>query len=85
MLDPVMPAALTGLRARVPLAGRELEIEYRLGLQGVGVTELRLNGEPLVFTRADNPYRIGAAEVAMSELVVRLSADGPNILVVQTS
>ena len=85
MLDPVMPPALRGLHARVPLAGCEVEIEYRLGLQGVGVTGVSLNGKPLVFTRAHNPYRIGAAELAMGDIVARLSATGPNVLVVQTS
>ncbi|CAN5228829.1 hypothetical protein BH11PSE10_BH11PSE10_00500 [soil metagenome] len=84
ILDPVMPCALSGLRARVPLAGCELEIEYRLGTQGVGVTGVSLNGAPLVFTRGHNPYRVGAAVVAMSELLGRLSADGANELVVQT-
>ena len=79
-----MPPALSGLRARVPLAGYELEIEYRLGERGVGVTGLGLNGEPLNFTRGHNPYRVGAAVVAMSELAGRLSAEGGNVLVVQT-
>jgi len=85
MLDPVIPPALSGLRARVPLGGQEVEIEYRLGAQGVGVTELRLNGDLLPFTRAHNPYRVGAAQVTMNEIVARLSADGANVLVVQTS
>ena len=85
MLDPVMPPALSGLRARVPLGGQEVEIEYQLGATGVGVSALRLNGEPLSFTRGHNPYRMGAALVSMSEVVGRLSAHGANVLVVQTA
>ena len=84
-LDPVMPSALSGLRAQVPLAGCAVEIEYRLGAQGVGVTALSLNGEPLAFRPGHNPYRVGAAEVAMSEIALRLSADRTNLLVVQTA
>jgi len=84
MLDPVMPPALSGLRARLPLGGQEVEIEYRLGAKGVGVTALSMNGASLTFTRGHNPYRVGAACVAMGELVGRLSADGANVLVVQT-
>ena len=84
MLDPVMPAALSGLRARLPLGDLKVEIEYRLGPKGYGVTALSLNGEPLTFTHGHNPYRVGAAVVAMSELAARLSAEGGNVLVVQT-
>ena len=84
MFDPVMPPALSGLRARLPLGGQEVEIEYRLGERGLGVTGLSLNGEPLTFTRGHNPYRVGAACVAMSELVRRLAAEGGNLLLVQT-
>ena len=84
MLDPVMPAALSGLRARLPLGELKVEIEYRLGPKGYGVTALSLNGEPLTFTHGHNPYRVGAAVVAMSELAARLSAEEGNVLVVQT-
>ena len=85
MLDPVMPAALSGLRAQLPLGGLKVEIEYRLGPKGYGVTALSLNGAPLTFTHGHNPYRVGAAVVAMSELAGRLSAEGGNVLVVQTA
>jgi hypothetical protein len=45
---------------------------------------LVLGGEPLPFTRGPNPYRTGAAEVAMTELQLRLAA-GARRLVVHTA
>jgi cellobiose phosphorylase len=83
VVDPVIPPGLDGLRVNLPLAGREVEISYHLGPAGCGPTRLALNGQPLPFTRGHNPYRTGAAEVAMAEWRARLVA-GPNTLSVHT-
>ncbi len=83
VLDPVLTPALDGLVARVPLGDVELEIEYRLGPKGCGPLTLELDGQPLPFTRAINPYRPGAADVALADLQPRLLA-GARRLVVHT-
>jgi len=83
VLDPVLPQALDGLRARCSLAGRQLELVYRPGAQGCGPTALTLNGSELPFQRGTNPYRSGAAEVAMADLLPLLS-EGDNLLEVRT-
>jgi cellobiose phosphorylase len=83
VVDPVMPSALHGLTAQVPLGGCMLTVVYHLGPQGCGPTWLELDGTPLPFVRGANPYRCGAAEVDMAALRARLT--GPaHTLVVQT-
>jgi cellobiose phosphorylase len=78
-VDPVLPQSLDGLRAEVELAGRPVEVSYRVGARGHGPRALLLNGTPLPFTREVNPYREGGAVVAMDELRGRLR-DGANAL-----
>ena len=80
-VDPVIPPALDGLRARLPIGGHSVEVLYRVGATGCGPVRLELNGDPLPFTRGANPYRNGAAEVSMAEFEPRLAATG-NLLVV---
>jgi cellobiose phosphorylase len=83
VVDPVMPVALDGLRARLPLAGRVIDVVYRLGREGCGPTRLELNGIDVPFARGPNPYRTGAAEVAMTALEAQLT-DADNTLIVHT-
>ena len=80
-LDPVIPPALDGLRARLPIGGHSVELLYRVGATGCGPVRLELNGDELPFTRGANPYRNGAAEVSMAVFEPRLAAEG-NLLVV---
>jgi cellobiose phosphorylase len=68
VIDPVVPRALDGLRARSVLAGREWEITYRIQSRGCGPTMVKLNGRTLNFEREPNRYRTGAARVPMSEI-----------------
>jgi len=82
IIDPVMPAALDGLQAELTLGEARIDVEYRIGAKGFGPGALLLNGVPLAFVRGSNPYRLGAAEVAMASLLPRLQA-GRNHLVVQ--
>jgi cellobiose phosphorylase len=83
VVDPVMPAALHGLTAQLPLGDCMLHVVYHLGPQGCGPMWLELDGTPLPFVRGTNPYRTGAAEVDMVALRARLT--GPtHTLVVQT-
>ena len=81
-IDPVIPPALDGLRARVSIAGRETDIRYVVGTKGHGPTRLILNGHELTFRRGANPYRVGAAEVPMREYQARQLVGGDDVLVV---
>jgi len=81
ILVPVIPPALDGLRARLPINGHSVEVLYRAGATGCGPVRLELNGSELPFTRGVNPYRNGAAEVSMAVMKSRLAADG-NLLVI---
>jgi len=80
-IDPVMPRALDGLRARVDIGGRSVEVRYRVGQRGYGPQALACNGTPLPFTRESNPYRDGGALVAM-EAFRKALRDGGNELVI---
>jgi cellobiose phosphorylase len=81
-VDPVLPRSLDGLRAAVEIAGRPVEVHYRVAARGFGPKALWLNGAELPFTRAENPYREGGVRVAMGALRERLR-DGANALVVE--
>ena len=81
-IDPVMPRALDGLRARVDIGGRSVEVRYRVGQRGYGPQSLMCNGTPLSFTREPNPYREGGAIVAMEPFRQALR-DGRNELVIE--
>jgi cellobiose phosphorylase len=82
VIDPVLPRALDGLRAGFEVAGREIEILYRVGARGHGPAALALNDRRLAFEREDNPYRAGGAALSMDALREGL-VDGPNRLVVE--
>jgi cellobiose phosphorylase len=67
-IDPVIPAALNGLRVELDFFGRPLEITYEIKAAGCGVNAVEINGQRVPFAREANPYRTGAARVAVSEL-----------------
>jgi cellobiose phosphorylase len=81
-VDPVLPRSLDGLRAALEVAGRPLEVVYRVGERGFGPKDLRLNGAALAFERRANPWRTGGAWIPASALRERLRA-GDNTLVVE--
>ena len=67
LIDPVLPKALDRLRVDVELLGQPLEMVYRVRGAGCGVTALRLDGATLQSAEEANPYRRGAARVALAE------------------
>jgi cellobiose phosphorylase len=81
-IDPVIPKALSGLRAEIDLAGAPVTMVYRVESAGCGVKTLTLNDATLPFAREANPYRTGAAVVAMHDLRERLRSSA-NTLVAQ--
>jgi CRISPR-associated protein Csx3 len=78
-VDPVIPAALDGMRAETFLYGRPIEVRYRSRGPGCGVKDILLNDTPLSFTRRPNPHRRGAAVVPKADVERRLSSSG-NVL-----
>ena len=83
IVDPVIPHALDGLRARLAIAGHAIEIVYRIGPSAHEPTQLRLNGHGLAFRRRENRYRVGAAEVDMAAFVAGCATGTVNTLCVQ--
>jgi cellobiose phosphorylase len=81
-IDPVMPRALDGLRVELTLLGRRTEVTYRIQGAGCGVNGVSLNGHPLAFTPAANPYRRGGVLIAKPAVSVQL-ASGANALTIE--
>ncbi len=80
-IDPVIPAALDGMRVQTQLFGRPFDVVYSIRGTGCGVNGLVLNDRPLAFTSGANPHRRGAARVARA-LVEQNLRDQHNVLVV---
>jgi cellobiose phosphorylase len=74
IIDPVIPAALDGLKVILQLAGHPVEITYQITGRGCGPTAITLNGVNLAFVREENPYRPGAARIAMDALLGAMTA-----------
>jgi cellobiose phosphorylase len=81
-IDPVLPRGLDGLSAVAEIAGRPVEVRYRVGPRGFGPRALRLNGATLPFARGENRYREAGARVAMDAFRAGLR-DGANALDVE--
>ncbi len=79
--DPVMPPELDGLRVQTSLLGRPIEVRYRVRGSGCGVTSIVANGEAMPYTTRANPHRRGAAVVANSALMPRLSATSSSLVI----
>ena len=73
-VDPVIPSALDGLKVTTTLLGRPVEVSYSVGTKGCGVSAIKLNGRKLAFEREHNPYREGAARVAIKTVQDALQA-----------
>jgi cellobiose phosphorylase len=81
VVDPVIPAALDGLKVRMQLAGRSVEVTYRIKARGCGPVSVKLNGVDLDFIRENNPYRSGAARISMDAIVARLTGNADQLAV----
>jgi len=81
-IDPVIPPDLDGLRVQTSLFERPIEVHYRIGEKGCGVSSIALNGEVLPHTTRANPHRRGAAMVAKSAIMSGLAANG-NVLAIE--
>ncbi len=82
LIDPVLPAALDGMRLGATLLKHDLEIVYRVRGTGCGVRSLQLDGRPLAFEVQPNPYRSGAARVSLLDVAAALASGHRRQLVV---
>lgn len=80
-LDPVIPAALSGLRVRLSLFGKAVELIYEIKGSGFGVTAVEANGHDVSLRHDANPYRTGAARMERAQLT-RLLDQSKNTVVV---
>jgi 1,2-beta-oligoglucan phosphorylase len=76
VIDPVIPVALDGMRVQLEIAGRLVEIIYHFGGRDCGPVAIHLNTSKLRFRREANPYRLGAARIAMADFATCLSGQG---------
>ena len=79
VLDPVIPAALDGLKVAMQMAAHMVEVTYRITGKGRGPVSINLNGIDLDFIREDNPYRPGAACISMDQITRALTGDGDRL------
>jgi cellobiose phosphorylase len=82
VVDPAIPPSLDGLRVELQIAGRSFEVAYHVESVGCGPISVNLNGADLQFTRGENTYRSGAAEIPMAMVRERLR-DGVNQLSIE--
>jgi cellobiose phosphorylase len=68
VVDPVIPRALDGLEAVLHIAGRRLEVGYRIQSRGHGPLRIMRDGAELPFTRETNPYRMAGARIPLAAL-----------------
>jgi cellobiose phosphorylase len=73
VVDPVIPAALDGLKVKTQLAGRPVEVTYQIKANGCGPVAISLNGVALDFVREHNPYRSGAARIPMDAIAAKFT------------
>ena len=80
-LDPVIPASLSGLRVRLSLFGKAVELTYEIKGAGCGVTGVSVNGRDVSLSHDVNPYRTGAARIERDQLSRLLDQPKNDILV----
>jgi 1,2-beta-oligoglucan phosphorylase len=85
IIDPVIAPELNGLRAEVPLLGRQVKVEYHVDRHGYSPQAVVLNGRRLNFSRVDNAYRAGGAAIALEDWAAQLRPDAPDVLRVELS
>lgn len=82
VVDPVVPAALDGMKISLQLAGHPVKVTYRIKNKGCGPVSISLNGVNLDFVREKNAYRIGAARISMDDIVGGLTGEEDQLIVV---
>lgn len=80
-LDPVIPASLSGLRVRLSLFAKTVEVVYQIKGTGCGVSAVTINGHDAPLSHDPNPYRTGAARIEREQLL-RLLSQTKNTIVV---
>jgi CRISPR-associated protein Csx3 len=71
VFDPVLPRSLDGLVARMKLAGRTVQIRYRVRTGAYSPSRIVVNGTPVALAaREPNPYREGGWRVPAASLVL---------------
>ena len=73
VIDPVIPAALDGLRVDLILAEQPISIIYQIQSLGHGPVDISINGVNLNFTREANAYRKGGVSLSLSDLKKNLT------------
>jgi cellobiose phosphorylase len=81
IVDPVIPAALSGLTASLRIAGHPIEVIYRINGRGRSPVSINLNGTDLDFIRENNTYRPGAASISMDSITRFLTGDHDQLTV----
>jgi cellobiose phosphorylase len=72
LLDPVIPAVLSGLRVRLSLFGKTVSLNYEISGTGWGVSAVSVNGQSVPLAHDANPYRKGAARIDRALLIGKL-------------
>ncbi|MGZ8438352.1 MAG: GH36-type glycosyl hydrolase domain-containing protein, partial [Candidatus Limnocylindrales bacterium] len=73
-IDPVLPPALDGLVAAVPLLGQSVSLRYTVRGTGSGVNTVRSNGTALRATPLANPYRPPGVAVRTADVIETMTA-----------
>jgi cellobiose phosphorylase len=82
VIDPVIPAALDGLKTEAQLAGHKVTVVYQVVAKGAGVLTVRLNGKDVAFERESNAYRSGAARISMEAITKGLTGNRDKLSIV---
>ena len=83
VFDPMVPRSLDGLVAHVRVAGRPVEVRYRVREAPGGSPAVVVNGtRPSDMAREPSPYRAGGWRVRESDLV-RLLGPGRNLIEIE--
>ncbi|MEY4484894.1 MAG: hypothetical protein RL693_2346, partial [Verrucomicrobiota bacterium] len=82
VVDPVIPAALDGMKITLQLAGHPVEVSYHIKSKGCGPVSISLNGVGLDFVREKNAYRTGGARIAMDTIIGGLTGQNDQLTVV---
>jgi cellobiose phosphorylase len=63
VLDPVLPAKLDGLEYDTEVLGRKVSLKFTVKGDDARLSAVIWNGKNIEFTRGENPYRVGGAQI----------------------